>query len=237
MGSSALLHGRPDSVETSTPIGPRSWLLFALVAAITLVAAIGGFASYASGAGETAWMRGEGGVVEMGTFILAAAAMVLAAIAAFRWKGSRRGRTWLIMLAIGGLYWAGEEVSWGQRVFQFRTPAGYAEINAQKETTIHNIEFEGKYRRVLRMVVDYIPRSLITLGAVLCLILPFLKRTRRQVLSPHVACIPPAIAVILFDARAFGKVPEGGELTELMMSIMLALYLAVVVWRIRRLDS
>lgn len=35
---------------------------------------------------------------------------------------------------------AGEEISWGQRVFGWETPTAFAEINEQGETNIHNIE-------------------------------------------------------------------------------------------------
>jgi len=44
----------------------------------------------------------------------------------------------------------GEEISWGQRIFDITTPDGLREINLQGETNIHNIEFMdtflgGKY--------------------------------------------------------------------------------------------
>jgi len=35
----------------------------------------------------------------------------------------------------------GEEISWGQRIFGWETPDSLASINAQDETTIHNLEF------------------------------------------------------------------------------------------------
>ncbi len=37
----------------------------------------------------------------------------------------------------------GEEISWGQRIFGFETPAQLEEINAQKETNLHNIHLGG----------------------------------------------------------------------------------------------
>jgi len=35
----------------------------------------------------------------------------------------------------------GEEISWGQRIFNFETPEGLKKINVQKEFTIHNIVY------------------------------------------------------------------------------------------------
>ncbi len=45
----------------------------------------------------------------------------------------------------------GEEISWGQRLFNFSTPEKLSEINKQSEFTLHNIEFfdvfwGGQYR-------------------------------------------------------------------------------------------
>lgn len=52
----------------------------------------------------------------------------------------------------------GEEISWGQRIFDIATPDKLAEINKQKEINIHNIEFidtflGGKYRYLSIMML------------------------------------------------------------------------------------
>ncbi len=46
----------------------------------------------------------------------------------------------LLLLLVGSLIIAGEEISWGQRIFDITTPAELAEINVQGETTLHNIQ-------------------------------------------------------------------------------------------------
>lgn len=43
-------------------------------------------------------------------------------------------------LALMFFFGAGEEISWGQRIFDIQTPEALNEINAQGEITIHNIE-------------------------------------------------------------------------------------------------
>lgn len=49
----------------------------------------------------------------------------------------------LVFLLIGLLLivFAGEEISWGQRILNFHTPDSLAKINRQGETTLHNLNF------------------------------------------------------------------------------------------------
>ena len=47
---------------------------------------------------------------------------------------------WYLILAALFLFVAGEEISWGQRIFGWQTPEWMAESNIQGETTIHNLE-------------------------------------------------------------------------------------------------
>jgi len=43
------------------------------------------------------------------------------------------------LLALVLFVMAGEELSWGQRIFHWDTPADYAKVNAQGETNLHNL--------------------------------------------------------------------------------------------------
>ena len=55
-------------------------------------------------------------------------------------KVNRNGFALLYLCAAAGLFLtAGEEISWGQRLFSWQTPQLMAEINRQQETTLHNI--------------------------------------------------------------------------------------------------
>ena len=57
--------------------------------------------------------------------------------------GARRKQVWpgivSALLAFVTLALAGEELSWGQRIFFWATPAGFASINDQRETNVHNM--------------------------------------------------------------------------------------------------
>jgi hypothetical protein len=51
----------------------------------------------------------------------------------------------LLLLALAMFFGAGEEISWGQRIFGFSTPESVKQVNTQGEFTIHNLEvFSGK---------------------------------------------------------------------------------------------
>lgn len=49
-------------------------------------------------------------------------------------------KTFCVIAIIFGIFIAGEEISWGQRIFDIETPDTLKEINNQNETTIHNVE-------------------------------------------------------------------------------------------------
>ena len=65
-----------------------------------------------------------------------------------------RGRFILLLVAAVCLFGAGEEISWGQRVFDIETPQSLIERNAQKEMNLHNLTFEwnGKEVKINRLV-------------------------------------------------------------------------------------
>ena len=59
-----------------------------------------------------------------------------------------------LILSIGLFFVAGEEISWGQRLFGIETPESIKEINAQNEITLHNLNiFQHKYLHMVYMIV------------------------------------------------------------------------------------
>ncbi|BDS05313.1 hypothetical protein NT6N_03530 [Oceaniferula spumae] len=50
------------------------------------------------------------------------------------------GWYWFLALALLFFFVAGEEISWGQRIFGWATPDWMRDSNVQEETTIHNLE-------------------------------------------------------------------------------------------------
>lgn len=47
---------------------------------------------------------------------------------------------YVLILSLILFFGAGEEISWGQRIFRFNTPETIKEINVQKEFNVHNIQ-------------------------------------------------------------------------------------------------
>jgi hypothetical protein len=91
--------------------------------------------------GYYTWLVREDGVVEYATFgvyLLAAAAGGLLTRRLYR-SGEKTAAILFAMFTAATFLIAMEEISWGQRIFHFRTPAEWAEHNRQGETTLHNL--------------------------------------------------------------------------------------------------
>jgi hypothetical protein len=84
----------------------------------------------------------EDGLVEWATAIvyLVAAGFAISLVLNF---GRRKEKIYALLyagLAVGMIFVAMEEISWGQRVFGIDTPGFVEDINEQNEITLHNVE-------------------------------------------------------------------------------------------------
>lgn len=89
------------------------------------------------------WRRlfAEGwGAIELAHFVIPLAASLIALRTLLRLPAGTAPalKVWLGLLALGCFYIAGEEHSWGQHFFGWETPEGWAEVNRQDETNLHN---------------------------------------------------------------------------------------------------
>jgi hypothetical protein len=83
----------------------------------------------------------EDSVLEWAQFFGYAGAAVAGVVVARALQRRRRpvhAGLWLLF-GLGCLLVAGEEISWGQRIFDWGTPAALDAVNHQHETTVHNI--------------------------------------------------------------------------------------------------
>lgn len=88
---------------------------------------------------HTRWMRGEDHAIEWLTFIgFAGAGLVCLDLA--RRRAALWPRLWRLGLALFFIICAGEEISWGQRVFGYGTPESMVEENEQDEFNLHNLK-------------------------------------------------------------------------------------------------
>ncbi|WP_138378766.1 hypothetical protein [Luteithermobacter gelatinilyticus] len=73
-------------------------------------------------------------------------------------SGSRWSYFMILSWAVLMFVFFGEEISWGQRIFDFNTPESLSKINEQQEFNLHNIAlvnaaFGGKYRYLSLMIL------------------------------------------------------------------------------------
>ncbi len=138
------------------------------------------------------WVRKhEVGLLEQGTVLCLAPAVVLGALAWRRraklpaaWLGA-----WVVLITAGALYYGGEECSWGQNYFGWVTPENWSAINDQRETNLHNTS----------AAFDQVPRDLLTLAAGVGLVAPVVLARRLRRSDPRTKWLPwflPTAAVI-----------------------------------------
>lgn len=178
-------------------------------------------------------------------------ACILAAGLVFGWLGVRLARTGrrglgalYALLALGMLFVAGEEISWGQRLLGLQTPAELDAINAQHEISVHNIfgfhqafiyaaMLGGLYGAASPLVKLVLPaawrRSKLAYLLVppLCLapafFMPFGYRLVRLLFKPE----------LYYPARAF-IIVDFAELTELCLYFAVLAFGWLILRRLRR---
>jgi len=151
---------------------------------------------------------------------------------------------WFGLVGLGCVYFAGEELSWGQSLFHWDTPQLMEEVNDQGETNIHNISswFDQKPRLLLELWV--------LIGGVLFHL--WSQATGRSFPPDHWAhwfwpvrkLIPVSVLalIVMLPKRIlelFGSLPpppfdiRETELQEFLFAIFLSLYLWSVLKRLQ----
>lgn len=234
-GARERLRSWGEAAQVELGLAPRQVALVVALPALLIVPVV---VAAAVSADVYKVLIAEDGPFEWGQVGLFAGAAVLAAVIA-RGHASAGRRPLAVVFAmavVGMVFIAGEEVSWGQRVFDLETPAELAELNRQDEITLHNIH---GVEDVFRLTV---------LGVGLWgTVAPFtLRRPRWRAHAPHVvaALVPhpvfaPAFATIagwrlyrtLFPTPADYAfvVGEFAEVTELLLAMVVVLFLGLQV--------
>ncbi len=101
----------------------------------------------------------EDSIVEYLTVFSSLAVSYFGAVILFKFKKIKNDKYtsfllkfFCIIAIIFGIFIAGEEISWGQRIFNIETPENYKKINVQDETTIHNLEDTGNIFRYSTLI-------------------------------------------------------------------------------------
>jgi hypothetical protein len=184
------------------------------------------------------------GIAEHLTWIILLPGIALAFMASVRFATTlpKTSNTWLLLWAAACIYFAGEEASWGQWYFLWETPEGFAQINDQQETNLHNTSswFDQKPRLAVELFV--------LIGGVIWPILRRFGRTpawdttnfRYWVTVPD-ACFSAALLFTLVRICDWSSNPVlqnfgNSEFRELTIALFLTLYLSSFWVRLKTLS-
>ena len=202
------------------------------------------------------FVRSEFGVIENLTVIILIFAVGMSVqtyreIPAACSKCSKNVRPLIVLWALGCLYFAGEELSWGQHFFGWHTPDRWQVYNMQNETNVHNVG------GIVGEVTGQLPRNLLTLFVIVAgIIVPVVIRFTNIRFDPHqnqywlwppLACVPTAfLAVNVTAPRKIMKqlslelppelMTRLGEVKECLLGLFLLLYVMAVRSRIRQVS-
>lgn len=142
-------------------------------------------------------------------------------------------KMWFGLAALCSFYVVGEEISWGQHVWDWATPDYWAEVNDQEETNFHNTS----------SWLDQKPRLILFIGIVVgTLIIPILKKRKWVKLPSELDALLPStklslIAFIILVPYLLEKTFEifdivifvrFSEVQELYMFYFVLLYLIML---------
>ena len=177
------------------------------------------------------WLLDEDSLIEWFQFFSLLAAGIFLPLIAFRlYKTAHKAMAVLYgVIAAGVLFLAGEEISWGQRIFGWQTPEAMETINRQGETTLHNISG----------VQELVPAAMLLAslyGACAPLILNAVRARWKHLESAHLLvpplCLVPAFALaaayrlfrlLVWPSPDYG-ISEYGEVLEFSLYLGLALF-------------
>ena len=179
---------------------------------------------------HTRWLQGEDHGVEWLTFVGFAGASITAfCTLRFRRKMSRLALFYIFMTGLFFFVCAGEEVSWGQRIFGFKTPEDVLKVNEQKEFNLHNLKFE--YLHPSDLVSWYMKGF----GIVLPLVLVFWMRRKDSTLRLYISapelipcfCCPEIVHLIRHTTSRVTSAlirPEAAHVVDWQNEEMLEMY-------------
>ena len=146
---------------------------------------------------------------------------IFAAIGFARTAYARTGlaRLFPVLLALFCLFFAGEEISWGQRIFHLQPPVYFLVENAQQELNVHNL-----FREVLK--TKYL---LMALAALWAIALPLVARLPQKILKTirgRIGINAPSLAhvgaaIVLIAILKWYPYTLTGEVAEAAFAMML----------------
>lgn len=177
----------------------------------------------------------EDGFVEWGTSLALFVGFIIAVRRFFlsQHRFAWGGKLILLFIAFVCLFGAGEEISWGQRVFGIETPESFKERNAQEEFNLHNLTFEWKGETIKINKLIFGRGLTLALVTYLFVMGPLYRRHagfRRFIdrMAIPIATWPQTLAYLLIVAFVETLIdsPKRGEMTEFAGSLVFLLNIA-----------
>ena len=190
----------------------------------------------------------DGGIVEHSTVLILLPGIAAGFVVFFyhrsllpvQWLG-----WWVLMWTVACIYFAGEEISWGQWFFKWQSPEVFKQLNSQEETNLHNIT-PWLFQKPQALVEIWI-----FFGGI---VMPLWGRYKEQKwiadpdnwkywLIPTYACLPAAVLTTMarFFKPTLRALPlphlerlGSGELREYYIALFLCLYLLSIWVRVRK---
>jgi hypothetical protein len=192
----------------------------ALLAALIAIEVIAIGMCVLAATSERTWasVAQEDGTIEWATFVAFVMAAGWLAVVVRRISPSWWYQGACLLLAAFCLVVAGEEISWGQRVFGFKPPDVFLERNFQQELNLHNVLMD---ERGLGFALE---SKHLVMAIVLgfCIAWPLLVRTKRfevfAPLAPPLSFVPLGLGV--FAAELTYAVELTGEGAELIAGLI-----------------
>ncbi|WP_111709544.1 hypothetical protein [Lutibacter citreus] len=115
----------------------------------------------------------EDGFVEYGTAFLLCCSSILLFYRFFKLQKYKKllWKVGIVGIAVIFMFGAGEEISWGQRIFHVESSEYFIENNAQGETNLHNMVVDGK--KINKLIFSQLLTAVLI---IYLLITPFLYR-------------------------------------------------------------
>jgi hypothetical protein len=189
------------------------------------------------------WFTGEDGASEN----LQVLFWVLAWVAGFKvigrlWKNGLKLYAGLYLLLNAGIFFIiGEEISWGQRIFDWETSAEMKAINKQEETNLHNIEGVGDKIKWVHVIMG-------AYGTILPLVLMGAQVRAHygdpvSLLVPHYTLVPYFLTTLLWRLQAnLWKPPKSlyfviTEYSEVMELVLAAAFFVFMLFQVRNIKT
>jgi hypothetical protein len=225
--------GETSAWHAEVELSPFWWLWLPLAVALFLAVT-----AHVAPAFYAVWInREDRGLLEFSHVVISLAGFVwaLRILALLRLRQRPWLYAWVGLAALGCLFIAGEEASWGQHYVGWSTPESWQAINDQGETNLHNISswFDQKPRLLLEVGV-IVGGILLPLAA---LLRPTLRSARLSLIIPPLICLPSALLAELsrlsqrllqLGDGEFRLFTRSSEVQELYFYLFVLLYLVVL---------